>query len=106
LFELVVTSQAAYNHETDVSCLLSTTKHHSLSFSKSNPSTIFVFGRVPIATNIQSALISFHDFNFTQVIQSTSHTISSTSSFKTSSIFSLALAFSTQESSALKVSLL
>jgi hypothetical protein len=65
-----------------------------------------VFGIVHTATNIQLAFISFHDFNFTQVIPNISHIISATSSFKTSSIFSLALAFSTHEFSALKLFLL
>jgi len=102
----VVTSQAAYKPEIEVSCLLSTTKHHSLSFSKSNQSIISVFGKVPIATNIQLASIVFPDLSFTQVIQSRSQVISSTSSFRTNSIFSFAFTFSTQESSALKVSLL
>jgi hypothetical protein len=85
---------------------LFTIKHHSSSFFKSNLSIIAVFGKVQIATNIQSALSSFPDFNLTHVIHIISQIISSTSSFKTSSIFSFALAFSTQESSALKVSLL
>jgi hypothetical protein len=106
LFEFVETSQAAYNHETDVSCLLSTIKHHSLSFSGFISSTNFVFGSLHIATKIQSALISFHDFKLTHVIHNASQTISSTSSFKISSILSLFFTFSTQESSALKVSLL
>jgi len=106
LFEFVVTSQAAYKPETEVSCLLSTTKHNSSSFSKSKPSTIEVFGSEPIATNIQLASRVFPDLSFTQVIQSTSQVISPTSSFRTNSIFPFAFTFSTQESSALKVSLL
>jgi len=106
LFEFVVTSQAANNHVTDVSCLESTTKHHSSSFFRSKLSTTLVFGIVQIATNIQSAFRVFHDLRVTHVIHKASHVISATSSFKTSSIFSFSFIFSTQESSALNSSLL
>jgi hypothetical protein len=106
LFEFVVTSQAAYNHLTEVSCLESTTKHQSLSFSRFKRLTTFVFGVVQIATNIHSAFSSFPDLSLTQVIPRAFQTISSTDSFNTSSIFSFSFNFSTQESSALKVSLL
>jgi hypothetical protein len=106
LLLFVVTSQAAYNHFKLVSCLAFTTKHHSSSFSKFISLTKSVFGRVPTATNIPSDFNSFHDFNLTHVIPRVSHSISSTSSFKTISIFSLLFAISTHESSALNVSLL
>jgi hypothetical protein len=106
LFEFVVTSHAAYSPETEVSCLLSTTKQPSSSFSKSKSLTIDVFGSVHTATKIQSAFNCFHDLRVTQVIPKASQVISAISSFRTSSIFSLDFAFSTQESSALKVSLL
>gem|GEM_PF-4535138 len=69
-------------------------------------STIEVFGSVQTATNIPSAFNSLPDFNLTQVIPRVSQTISSTSSFKTIAIFSLLIALSTQEVSALKVSFL
>jgi hypothetical protein len=106
LFEFVVTSHAAYNHLIDVSCLLSTTKHHSLSFSGFSLFTTHTFGIDHTATNIQSAFNCFHDLRVTHVIHKASHVISSTSSFRTSSIFSVAFILSIQESSALKVSLL
>jgi len=105
LFEFVVTSQAAYNPGIDVSCLWSTTRQPSVSFSRPRESTGVVFGIVQTATNIQSALRVFQLF---KIISSTNidPVISSTSSFKTNSILSFSLAFSIQESSALKVSLL
>jgi hypothetical protein len=106
LLEFVVTSQAAYSHLTEVSCLEFTTKHHSLSFSGLSQSTTSTFGIVPTATKIQSALRVFPDFKVAQVIHITSQVISSTSSFNTNSIFSFSLALSIQESSALNVSLL
>jgi hypothetical protein len=106
LFELVVTSPAAYNHSTLVSCLALTTKQPSSSFSKFKFSTKSTFGIVQTATKIQSAFKVFPDFKITPVIHKASPVISSTSSFVTNSIFSLALAFSTQIFSALKVSLL
>ncbi|MDP2396176.1 MAG: hypothetical protein Q8M44_04845, partial [bacterium] len=70
----------------DVSCLLSTIRHHSSSFSGLKWSTNHIFGIFHIATNIQSAFISLPDFSFTPVIHNASHTISSTSSFSTNSI--------------------
>jgi hypothetical protein len=106
LFEFVDTSQAAYTHLIDVSCLLSTIRHHSLSLSIFILSTILVFGIVQTAINIQVAFNLFPDFRLTHVIHSASHTISSTSSFKTNSILSFCFIFSTQISSALNVSLL
>jgi hypothetical protein len=106
LLEFVVTSPAAYNHFIEVCCLESTIKHHSESFSTSSESITPVFGIVQTATNIQSAFNCFPDFNLTQVIHNASQTISSTSSFKTNSIFSLFFACSIQEFSALKVSFL
>jgi hypothetical protein len=65
-----------------------------------------VLGKVHTATNRPSAFNSFHDLRVTQVIPKASQVISSTSSFKTNSIFSLDFIFSTQEFSALKVSFL
>jgi hypothetical protein len=85
---------------------LSTIKHHSSSFCGFKPSTKDVFGEVQTATNIQSDLTSFQDFSLTQVIQSLSQTISSTSSFKINSIFSLFFACSIQVFSALNSFLL
>jgi hypothetical protein len=106
LFEFVVTSQAAYKPLIEVSCLASTTKQPSSSFSGFIESTTHTFGIVPTATNIPSAFNSFPDFKVTHVIPKVSPVISSTSSFNTNSILSLFLACSTQESSALKVSFL
>jgi len=106
LFELVVTSPAAYNPSKLVSCLVSTTKHHSSSFFKSNSETKSTLGNVPTATKIQSAFKVFPDFKVTQVIHKASPVISSTSSFVTNSILELALALSIQIFSALKVPLL
>jgi hypothetical protein len=105
LSEFVVISQAAYNHLIDVSCFELTIKHPSSSFFRLKLSTIFVFGVVHTATKIQSALRVFHDFRITSFIN-IFQVISSTSSFNTSSIFSVSFTLSTQESSALKVSLL
>jgi hypothetical protein len=81
---------------------LSTTKHHSSSFSGFRASTKEVLGNEPIAIKIHSAFNSFPDFSFTQVIQRVSQTISSTSSFKIISIFSFFFACSSQIFSALK----
>jgi hypothetical protein len=106
LFEFVVTSPAAYRPLTEVSCLASTTKQPSESFSTLSKSTTHTFGIVPTATNIQSAFNCFPDLRVAHVIHKASQVISSTSSFNTNSIFSLFLACSTQEFSALKVSLL
>jgi hypothetical protein len=104
LLEFVVTSQAAYNQSIEVFCLLSTIRHHSLSFSGFRFSTSFVSGSDQIATNIPSAFRDFHDLSLTSSINIVPDT-SSTSSFNTSSIFSLDFICHIHMSSALKVSL-
>jgi len=89
----------------EVSCLTSTIRQPSSSFLGFKASTGFVFGRLPTATKIPSALRIFPLLSFTSSTKNF-QAISSTSSFSTNSIFAAFFACSIQISSALKVSLL
>jgi hypothetical protein len=106
LFEFVVISPAANNHLILVSCLLSTTRHHSLSFSGFKFSTNLVFGTLQMAIKIQSSSRLFPDFSFTHFTHKTSQNISFISSEgRICKFFAFFISF-IQETSALKLSFL